>query len=86
MIRIPSNEQLLLEVGYGVGQCILGIEQPFVGGNLARHFTSVGGGPQYLDGRWLARAILDWVLWQTLVVELDPFRIPVKGRLVNRSE
>ena len=83
---MPSNEQLLLKVRYGVGQRILGAKQPFVGGNLTQHFTSVGGRPQYLDGQWLAHAILDRVLWQTLVVEIDPFWIPVDGRLVNRSE
>ena len=47
---------------------------------------SVGGGPQYLDGRGLAHAILDWVLWQTLFIELNPFRIPVNGRLVDCGE
>ena len=72
MILIPLNEKLLLKIRYGVGQRILRAKQTFVGGNLALHFASVGGGPQYLDGWWLAHAILNWVLWLTLLVELDP--------------
>ena len=86
MILIPSNEKLLLKIWYGVGQDILRAEQPFVGGNLAQHFSSVRGGQQYLGGGRLAHAVLDRFLRLTLVIELDPFWIPVECRLVYRSE
>ncbi len=42
VIFVPSHEEFLLEIWYGVGQCILGAEQTSVGGNIAGHCSSAG--------------------------------------------
>ena len=58
-VLVPSYKKLLLEVQYGVGQCILGAKQTSVGGNIAGHFSSAGCSPLNLDGRQLAHANLN---------------------------
>ena len=83
VILVPSYKELLLEIMYGVGQCILGTEQTSVGGDIAGHFSSAGCRPLDLDGRWLAHAILDRVFQLTPVIELNPLGIPIKGRVIN---
>ena len=45
MILSPSYQELCFEVWYGVGQCIFGAKPPFVGGNIAGHFSSAGRRP-----------------------------------------
>jgi len=83
VVLVPSYKKLLLEVRYGVGQCILGAEQTSVGGNIAGHFSSTGCRPLHLDGRQLAHAILNRFFWLTPVIELNPLGIPIKGGLVD---
>jgi hypothetical protein len=59
VILVPSYKELLLEVLYGVGQCILRAKETSVRGDIAGHFSSAGCRPLDFDGRWLAYAILD---------------------------
>jgi hypothetical protein len=45
MYLVPSYEELLVEVWFGVGQFIFRAEQPSVGGYIAGHISSAGCGP-----------------------------------------